>query len=159
MKDKEYPKIFSKNLRRIAYTAGKSQADISKDLKINKATVSSWMNGTRVPRMESVDLLCHYFNVKRSDLMEDVADLKESDASPSEKAARYLDENPDAFHLVKTYKGLSDIGKKKVIQYTDGLYSLEHQEQELFAAHHREGVTQVSDHDRAIMEDDSKWEE
>lgn len=71
MNQKEYAKIIAKNLRRIAYDAGKSQADISRDLKINKATISSWMNGTRVPRMENVDLLCHYFNVSRTEIMEE----------------------------------------------------------------------------------------
>ena len=35
----------------------KTQADIARDLKLNKATVSSWMNGTRIPRIDSVDLL------------------------------------------------------------------------------------------------------
>ena len=57
MSESEYAKIISKNLRRIAYDAGKSQADISRDLKINKATVSSWMNGTRVPRMDNIDIV------------------------------------------------------------------------------------------------------
>ena len=71
MTEKEYAKIVSKNLRRIAYENQKSQADISRDLKINKATVSSWMNGTRIPRMEKIDLLCNYFNVRRSDIMEE----------------------------------------------------------------------------------------
>ena len=71
MCEKDYAKIIASNLRRIAYEAEKSQADISKDLKISKATVSSWMNGTRIPRMDKIDLLCHYFNVKRSDIMEE----------------------------------------------------------------------------------------
>ena len=71
MSETEYAKIISKNLRNIAYRAGKNQADISRDLKINKATVSSWMNGTRVPRMDKIDLLCHYFNVNRREIMEE----------------------------------------------------------------------------------------
>lgn len=74
MSEKEYAKIIAKNLRNIAYNAGKTQADISKDLGISKATVSSWMNGTRIPRMDKIDLLCHYFNVSRSDIMEDIDD-------------------------------------------------------------------------------------
>lgn len=36
--------------------------------------MSSWMNGTRVPRMDKIDLLCHYFNCKRSDIMEEHPD-------------------------------------------------------------------------------------
>lgn len=111
MSEKEYAKIFSKNLRRIAYNAGKSQADISRELKINKATVSSWMNGTRVPRMESIDLLCHYFNVKRVDLMEDRGDESVEDApyymdDDARELAQFLFEHPE-------YKVLFD-GVRKV---------------------------------------------
>jgi transcriptional regulator with XRE-family HTH domain len=71
MSTQEYGRIIGKNLRRLASDAGKTQSDISRDLRINKATVSSWMNGTRVPRMDKVDLLAHYFNVHRSDIMGD----------------------------------------------------------------------------------------
>lgn len=71
MTEKEYGRIVAENLRRIAYEADKTQADIAHDLNISKATISSWMNGTRVPRMQKIDLLCHYFNCKRSDIMEE----------------------------------------------------------------------------------------
>jgi transcriptional regulator with XRE-family HTH domain len=70
MGTQEYGKVVAKNLRRIASDAGKTQAEIARDLQINKATVSSWMNGTRVPRMDKIDLLAHYFNVSRADIME-----------------------------------------------------------------------------------------
>lgn len=71
MTEKEVAKTIAKNLRRIFYEAGKTQADVSRDLQINKGTLSSWMNGTRIPRMNKIDLLCHYFNVSRSDILED----------------------------------------------------------------------------------------
>ena len=68
--ERDYGKIIAKNLRELALYHDKSQADISRDLHISKATLSSWMNGTRVPRMDKVDLLC---NCSRSDIMEDHA--------------------------------------------------------------------------------------
>lgn len=71
MTEATYAKIISKNLRRIALENGKTQADIARDLKLNKATVSSWMNATRVPRISKIDMLCNYFHCNRSDLMED----------------------------------------------------------------------------------------
>lgn len=70
MTNQEYAKITARNLKRIAYEHQKSQADISKDLGLNKGTVSSWMTGSRVPRMDKIDLLCKYFSCKREDLME-----------------------------------------------------------------------------------------
>jgi len=68
---KDYGKIIAKNLRRIFLENDKTQAQVSKDLNINKATLSSWMNGTRIPRMKNIDLLCHYFNCTRADIMEE----------------------------------------------------------------------------------------
>ncbi len=112
MSDQEYARIVSKNLRRIAYEAEKTQADISKDLKISKATISSWMNGTRVPRMDKIDLLCHYFNVKRSDIMEE----KEEKEDQGESEQYYL--NDDARDLAQflfdnpEYKVLFDASRK-----------------------------------------------
>ena len=112
MSDQEYARIVSKNLRRIAYEAEKMQADISKDLKISKATISSWMNGTRVPRMDKIDLLCHYFNVKRSDIMEE----KEEKEDQGESEQYYL--NDDARDLAQflfdnpEYKVLFDASRK-----------------------------------------------
>lgn len=67
----EYGKVISRNLRRIAYENQKTQADIARDLNLKQATVSSWMNGTRIPRMKKIDLLCHYFNCTRIDIMEE----------------------------------------------------------------------------------------
>lgn len=71
MNTSKYNAIVSKNLKRIAYQHEKTQIDIARDLKISKATVSSWMNGTRLPRMDKVDLLCQYFGVTREDIMEE----------------------------------------------------------------------------------------
>ena len=54
MKNEEYAKIVSKNLKRLAFVADKTQADISRELKIPKASISAWMNGTRVPKIETI---------------------------------------------------------------------------------------------------------
>lgn len=70
MNEKEYAKVIAANLRRIAYEHGKTQADICRDLNINQGTLSSWMVGTRTPRMSKIDMLCNYFKCTRNDIME-----------------------------------------------------------------------------------------
>lgn len=103
MSTQEYGRIIGKNLRRLASDAGKTQSDISRDLRINKATVSSWMNGTRVPRMDKVDLLAHYFNVHRSDIMgDDVGNSQHSEwyTNPeTAKVAQQIFDDPDLHAL------------------------------------------------------------
>lgn len=73
--EENYNKIISKNLKRLAYEHEKSQADIARDLGISKATLSSWMTGTRTPKIENIDMLCKYFGVDRSAIMEPAHDM------------------------------------------------------------------------------------
>ena len=70
MNTEEYGRIIAKNLKRLAYENRKSQVEIARDLGINKSTLSGWMNGTRVPKMSKIDMLCTYFGCERSDIME-----------------------------------------------------------------------------------------
>lgn len=109
MPESEYAKIIARNLRNIMYTHGKTQVDVSRDLGISKATLSSWMNGTRIPRMSKIDLLCHYFNVSRADLMEDHGasdDTTEYYLDPATaKMAQELFENKDMRVLFDAARG------------------------------------------------------
>ena len=58
--DEKYKKIFSKNLNYYMNLKGKTQTDIINDLDINKSAISSWCNGSRLPRMNKVELLANY---------------------------------------------------------------------------------------------------
>lgn len=66
----KYKKIFSKNLNYYMDLKGKTQTDIINDLNINKSAISSWCNGTRLPRMNKVELLANYLGINKSDLIE-----------------------------------------------------------------------------------------
>ena len=57
----------------------KEQIDLINDLGFNKSAVSTWCNGTRLPRMDKVDALAKYFGINRSDLIEE---KEESPVSP-----------------------------------------------------------------------------
>ena len=96
MDNKEYGVIIAKNLRRIMYDAGKTQAEVARDLKISKATLSSWMNGTRIPRMPNIDMLCHYFNVNRTDIMEEYAS---NESSLTDTSIEYY--NPETYEMAQ----------------------------------------------------------
>ena len=113
MGEKEYAKIISKNLKRIMYDAGKTQVEVARDLKLSKATLSSWMNGTRIPRMDKIDILCNYFNVSRADIMEEASDHVPNSGQIGEyyldtearELAEFLHKNPE-------YKVLFDASRK-----------------------------------------------
>lgn len=70
MSEEDFKKIFSRNLNYFLSLNSKTQADLVNDLGFNKSAVSTWCNGTRLPRMDKVDTLAKYFGIKRSDLIE-----------------------------------------------------------------------------------------
>ena len=51
---------------------GKSQKDLAEYLNISTAMANYYTNGKNVPRMDKVDKICKFLNVKRSDLIEPI---------------------------------------------------------------------------------------
>ena len=106
----DYSRMFAENLKFYMNLNGKTQADLSNDLKISRATISSWCIGTRVPRPDKVDLLCNYFNIKRSDLMESRIDriVTASDNLMSDLHLEYI---------TKTYQSSTEPIKDLLYEY------------------------------------------
>lgn len=77
MGDEDYKLIFSKNLKKYMELNDKEQIDLINDLGFNKSAVSTWCNGTRLPRMDKVNALAEYFGINRSDLIEDKEETPE----------------------------------------------------------------------------------
>ena len=108
MSDEDYRRIFARNLSRYMELCNKKQADIINDLGINKSAVSTWINGTRMPRMDKVQALADYFGINKSDLLEDKG-AQEEDSSyyideEAKELAQFLFKNPE-------YKILFDAAK------------------------------------------------
>lgn len=65
----KYKKIFSNRLNYFMSVRQKTQMDIITDLGVNKSSISTWCNGTRLPRMNMVETLANYLGVTVSDLI------------------------------------------------------------------------------------------
>lgn len=70
MSSDKYKQFFSQNLCHYMALNKKSQTDLVNDLGLNKSAVSTWCNGTRLPRMDKVTMLAKYFNISQSDLLD-----------------------------------------------------------------------------------------
>lgn len=117
MGEEAYKKIFSSNLRRLMNEHGKSQIDLINDLGFNKSAVSTWVNGTRLPRMDKVQQLANYFHCQRSDLIEDKSD---QDTFLPLTAA-------EESHMRK-YRKLSDTNKVRIDERIDILLEEERED-------------------------------
>lgn len=100
MQEERYKLIFSNNLKYYMAQRDKSQIDIINDLGFNKSAVSTWCNGTRLPRMDKVDALAVYLGVKRSDLIE------ERDAAPASPEPVALSAHEG--EIITAYRNASD---------------------------------------------------
>lgn len=153
MSDDFYKKIFSKNLRYYMELNQKEQIDIINDLGFNKSSVSTWCNGTRLPRMDKVDALAKYFGINRSDLIEE---RKNNTSISSFIQCQTKDEET----LVLSYRELNNTNKKKSVTYTKNLLSTQRMENELLAAHERTDIEITPEgiqNDLDIMNDADLW--
>lgn len=67
--------IFASNLNRLMVSHRKSRKDLSDALGISYFTITAWVNGTKYPRMDKVEMLANYFGVLKSDLIEEKGNI------------------------------------------------------------------------------------
>lgn len=67
----ENKNIFANNLKYYMEASGKTRRDVCNDLGFNYYTFTSWVNGSKYPRMDKVEALANYFGIMKSDLIEE----------------------------------------------------------------------------------------
>lgn len=70
MDEKSIQNIFSYNLRRLLMERNKTQLELSKYIGVSNTTINNYVKGYNMPRMDKIDKICRFFNIKRSDLLE-----------------------------------------------------------------------------------------
>lgn len=69
MSEKEFNKIFGKNLQFYLDSKQISQTELANYLKVSPTSVNNWCRGLKTPRMDKVDKICNFFHINRSDLL------------------------------------------------------------------------------------------
>ena len=67
----EHRIVFAENLNRKMKESGKTRGDISESLGISYFTVTDWVKGKKMPRMDKVEKHAEYFGCLKSDLIEE----------------------------------------------------------------------------------------
>ena len=70
MSDLGNKKIFAKNLNYYMEINKKSRIEVCRDLEIPYSTYTDWCNGNIYPRIDKIEILANYFEIKKSDLVE-----------------------------------------------------------------------------------------
>lgn len=71
MTEDEQKKIFSRNLNRYIDMSQKTQREIAHAIDVSPQTFNTWCQGIAIPRMGKVQRLADYFNIGKSDLIDD----------------------------------------------------------------------------------------
>lgn len=63
--------IFVRQLKYYLNLRNKSQSDLAKYIGVSNGTITNYVNGTNMPRMDRIDKICEFLLINRSDLLED----------------------------------------------------------------------------------------
>ena len=73
--------VLSKNLKTYILKSGKDRSTIAEELDLSYSTLTDWINGKKYPRINNIEKLAAYFNVSKTDLIEDFAEIKKDNDS------------------------------------------------------------------------------
>lgn len=104
----ENKEIFANNLSFYMEQKGVDRNTLCADLDLKYTTVRDWLKGITYPRIGKIELLANYFNINKSDLIEN----KISTAQPSDSL---LEE------ITNTARKLNTDNKKIVLRMSEGL--------------------------------------
>lgn len=110
--------IFSKNLAYYMNKKGVDRNTLCADLDLKYTTVRDWLKGITYPRIGKIELLANYFNINKSDLIEDKIEKNNSISSK-------INFDPRQAILLSNYNKLNDNRKDKLVQTSEKLLAEE----------------------------------
>ena len=105
--------IFCANLNRLFAGSDKQKKELAAFVGVSYNTVTSWVKGRKVPRMDKIDMICDFFNVNRSDII-----VKKSQSPLTQQPVLSTNE----IELVNKYRALDERGKENVIALIEREY-------------------------------------
>lgn len=108
--------IFSKNLRYYVERSGKTQIEIAESLGMSKGTLSKYVNGVDIPRMNRIQKIADYFGISKADLIEGVPEKEKENRVISDAVVK-MSGNKDYYAIVEMLNGCDDSQLKRMLAY------------------------------------------
>lgn len=70
--------VFAKNLKYYMEKSGKNQKELAEIAGVSAPTFNEWIKGKKYPRIDKIEILAKYFNIMKSDLIEDNHEMKKN---------------------------------------------------------------------------------
>lgn len=95
MSEKVLNKIIADNITRQMELNNRTQLELAEYMNVSQATVSNWCKGVKMPRMSKIDMICKFFNINRSDLMNDSSNQPELNKRDTKQIEEILQQTKD----------------------------------------------------------------
>ena len=73
--------VFGRNLTMYLQKTGRSQREMADIIGVSSSTFNDWTKGRKYPRIDKIEFLANFFDIQKSDLIED-----KTENSPDELA-------------------------------------------------------------------------
>lgn len=95
----ENKSIMARNIRRLMEEKKVNATDVCEALNFKHNTFSDWVNGKSYPRIDKIELMANYFNVSKSDLVEEPIHFSIDDAMIEECTDKVLNKKALEFYF------------------------------------------------------------
>jgi transcriptional regulator with XRE-family HTH domain len=100
----------AKNLKKYIAKSGKDRTQVAADLGLSYSTLTDWINGNKYPRINNIEKLAAYFNVSKSELIEDFGEIKKD----NDRLATIIVKLRTNSELLDVVEKLSSLDKAKL---------------------------------------------
>ena len=114
MSENELNKIIANNISKQLELRNLTQQDLAEYMKVSQATVSNWCKGIKMPRMSKIDMICEFFSIQRSELLNE----SESTSSLVSKDARDIMAKNIRYYMDLYGKSRKDMCEALGVKYT-----------------------------------------
>lgn len=124
MSEKEFNKIFGKNLQFYLESKQISQTELANYLEVSPTSVNNWCRGLKTPRMDKVDKICNFFHINRSDLLNEHNDEQSQGYYLDQETADFAQELKDRPELKMLFSASRKATKEDIEMTIDILNRL-----------------------------------
>lgn len=105
--------VMAKNLQYYMDRFGKTQKELAEVVGVAPSTFNNWVKGLKYPRIDKIELLANYFNILKSDLIEDKSANHKQMQKKNDILSNIILKLTEDEELLKMVETLSELGFEK----------------------------------------------
>jgi len=120
--------IMAKNIKHYMDVNGKSRNDICEALGFSYSTFTDWINANSYPRIDKIEMMANYFNIKKSCLVENKGEEQEQHYYLNEETRQIAQEIFENENMRLLFDTVRDISPGRLKAYVDFMQALKDKE-------------------------------